>query len=388
MKKLLAVILSAVLMLGACAFTESPGAGTCYCLSDISVVAGDTNIDLSGLEIGVDVMDDALVVHIDNGGERACEIGFTQVDDLYVIHLDSPTLGHKDYVIDPVMEMATGLDELRNVLVEKLQNMDANAAAQSIYDFFARAEQAAAEAPEATAVPVETPAPGLEVNTESIQQILKESINADQIVTIEEDVTDPDTGKVMLPAGEYKMTGISVDKEHLLQVLGNMTMNGKPLPNVEMLKDENVDATLEAAIYDGQGDLDAGVGYMFVIASDGETDGYNGLYYILTSDEEGRTLAIDIMGDMGEGHFDVQFSLGKHAVADASFGPDAVDLASAVNLSELDAAGEESPLPADLQTLLGEESPLLADLQTLLGDALGAVLSPILAGLAVEVPAA
>ena len=374
MRRLLAVILSAVLMLGACAFTEGPGAGTCYCLSDVSVVAGETNIDLSGVEIGVDVMDDTLVVHVDSDGERACEIGFTQVDDLYVIHLDSPTLGHKDYVIDPVMEMATGLDGLRNVLVEKLQNMDANAAAQSIYDFFARAEAAAAEAPEVTAAPVETPPAGLEVNTESIQQILKDSVNADQIVTIEEDVTDPDTGEVLLPAGEYKMTGISVDKEGLLKVLGNMTMNGKPLPNVEMLKDENVDATLEAAFYVGQGDLDAGVGYLFVIASDGETDGYNGLYYILTGGEDGRTLAVDIMGDMGEGHFDVQFSLNKHAVADTAFGPGAVDLDNAINLSELSAVGEESPLPADLQTLLG--------------DALGAVLSPILAGLAVEVPEA
>ncbi len=374
MRKLLAVILSAVLMLSACAFTEGPGAGTCYSLSGVSVVTGETNIDLSGLEIGVDVMDDALVVHIDNGDERACEIGFTQVDDLYVIHLDSPTLGHKDYVIDPVMEMATGLAGLRDVLVEKLQNMDANAAAQSIYDFFARAEQAAAEAPEATAAPVETPPAGLEVNTESIQEILKESINADQIITIDEDVTDPDTGEVLLPAGEYKMTGISVDKEGLLKVLGNMTMNGKPIPNVEMLKDENVDATLEAAFYVGQGDVDAGVGYMFVIASDGETDGYNGLYYIVTGGEDGRNLSVDVMGDMGEGHFDVQFTLSKHAVAGEAFGPDAVDLASAVNLSELNAAGEESPLPADLQMLLG--------------DAVGAVLAPILAGMAVEAPAA
>ena len=37
MKKLLAVILSAVLMLSVCAFTEGPEAGTCYCLSGISL---------------------------------------------------------------------------------------------------------------------------------------------------------------------------------------------------------------------------------------------------------------------------------------------------------------------------------------------------------------
>lgn len=373
MKKLLAVILSAVLMLGACAFTEGPGAGTCYSLSGISVETGDMNIDLSDVEIGIDVMDGepgAVVVHIDNGDERACEIGFTQVDGLYIMHLDSPTLGHKDYAIDPVMELASSLDNLRNVLVEKLQGMDANEAAQSIFDFFDHAEEAAKQAAEA---PVETPAPGLEVKTDSIQEILKDNINEDQTITIDEDITDPDTGEVLLPAGEYKGTTVSVDKEQLLQVLGNMTLNGQPLPNVEMLKDENVEANLEAANYDGQDGLGAAFGYMFVTASEGEDEGYNGLYYILITDEDGKTLSFEILGDMGEGHFDVQFALNKHAVEDATFGPDAVDMDSVVNLSELAAAGEESPLAVDTQLLLG--------------DAIGAVLAPIFAGIAAEMPA-
>ena len=379
MKKLLAVILSAVLMLGACAFTEGPGAGTCYCLSGVSVVTGDTNIDLSDVEIGVDVMDGepgAVLMHVDNGDERVCEIGFTQVDDLYIIHLDSPTLGHKDYAIDPVLELATSLDELRNVLIEKLQGMDANQAAQSIFDFFDRAEEAAeqaAEAPEAAEAPVETPEPGLVVNGD-IQEMLKESINPDQTVTIDEDITDPDTGELLLPAGEYKVTTFSVDKEHLLQVLGNMTLNGQPIPDVEKMKDENVDAKLEGAIYDGQGDLGAGLGYFLITATDGENTGYSGLSYILTTDEDGKTLAFDIIGDTGESSVDVQFALNEHAVADAAFGPDAIDMDSVVNLSELTAAGEESPL--------------LADLQTLLGDAIGGIVAPIAASMAAEAPAA
>ncbi len=373
MKKLLAVILSAVLMLGACAFTEGPGAGTCYCLSDISVETGDMNLDLSGLEIGIDVMDGepgAVVIHVDNDGERTCEIGFTQVDGLSIMHVSSPTLGHKDYAIDPVLELANSLDGLRNALIEELQGMDAQKAAQSIYDFFNHMGEAVEQAAEA---PVETPAPGLEVKTDSIQEILKDNMNEDQTITIDEDITDPDTGEVVLPAGEYKGTTISVDKEHLLQVLGNMTLNGQPLPNVEMLKDENVDANMEAAIYNGEGDLGAGFGYMFVIASEGEDQGYNGLYYVLTTDEDGKTLAFDILGDMGEGHFDVQFALNKHAVAEATFGPDAVDMANVVNLSELDAAGEESPLAADMQTLLG--------------DAIGALLAPVIANMTAEMPA-
>ena len=120
MKKLLAVILSAVLMLGACAFTEGPAAGTCYCLSDV--------------EIGVDVMEGepgAVVVHVDSGEEHVCEIGVTQIDGLYIIHLDSPTLGHKDYAIDPVLELSEDLDDLRDALIEKLQGMDTQAAAQT-----------------------------------------------------------------------------------------------------------------------------------------------------------------------------------------------------------------------------------------------------------------
>ena len=70
----------------------------------------------------------------------------------------------------------------------------------------------------------------------------------------------------------------------------------------------------------------------------------------------------------------VQFALNEHAVADAAFGPDAIDMDSVVNLSELTAAGEESPL--------------LADLQTLLGDAIGGIVAPIVASMAAEAPAA
>ena len=367
MKKLLAVILSAVLMLSACAFTEGPGAGTCYCLSGVTVETGDTNIDLSDVEIGVDVMDGepgAVLVHLDKAGERVCEIGFTQVDGLYIIHLASPTLGDKDYAIDPVMELANSLDDLRSVLIEKLQGMDANEAAQSIFDFFDRVEEAAGTAP--AEAPAETPEPGLVVNGD-IQKVLEDNVNADQTVTIDEDITDPDTGELLLPAGDYKVTSFSVDKEHLLQVMDMITVNGQPVEGAEDLQDENVDAVLEGAFYQGMNGLDAGLGYVLVSASDGETEGHNCLSYVLTTTEEGKTLAFDIISIDGDDRVDVQFDVNKHTVEDAAFGPDSIDLDTVVNLSELDAAGEESPLLPDLQTLLGETiavviAPIMAEL--------------------------
>lgn len=356
MKKLLAVILSAVLMLSVCAFTEGPEAGTCYCLSGISLEAGETNIDLSDLKIGVDVMNGepgAGAVHVDNGDERVCEIGFTQVDGLSIMHLDSPTLGNKDYAIDPVMELANSLDDLRNGLIEALQGMDTTAAAQTIFDFFNGAGEAAEEPAPAEEEPAETPKPGLEV-TGDIGAILEESVNPEETVTIDEDVTDPDTGEVLVPAGDYKVSSFTVDKELLIKILGNMTLNGEPIPNVEMLKDENTDAMLTGAIYEGQGDLQTSVGYMFITASDGEVEGYNGGYYIMSTDEDGTTFTFDVLGDGGESHLDAQFVVEKHAVTEATFGPDDVDMANVINLSELAAAGEESPLMEDMQTWLGD----------------------------------
>ncbi len=357
MKKLLAVILSAVLMLSTCAFAEGPEAGTCYCLSGISVEAGETNIDLSDLKIGVDVMKGepgAVAVHVDNGDERVCEIGFTQVDGLSIMHLDSPTLGHKDYAIDPVMELANSLDEMRNGLIEALQGMDTTAAAQTIFDFFYGADEAApAEEEPVEEEPAETPEPGLEV-TGDIGAILEESVNPEKTVTIDEDVTDPDTGEVLVPAGEYKVSSFTVDKELLVKILGNMTLNGEPIPNIEMLKDEDTDAQMVGGIYEGQGDLQTSVGYMFITASAGEIEGYNGMYYIMSTDEDGTTFTFDVLGDGGESHLDAQFVVEKHPVAEGAFSTDDVDMANVVNLSELAAAGEESPLAADMQTWLGD----------------------------------
>ncbi len=371
MKKLLAVILCAVLMLSACAFTEGPAAGTCYCLSGISVAAGETNIDLSDVEIGVDVMEGepgAVVVHVDNGEEHVCEIGVTQIDGLYIVHLDSPTLGHKDYAIDPVLELASDLEDLRDELIETLQGMDTQAAAQSIIDFFDRAEAAAvqaAEAPEVTEAPAATPEAGLGMNVGNIQQILKDSINPDKTVTIEEDVIDEDTGELLVPAGDYKVSSFTVDKEVVRKILGNMTLNGAPIPNAEMLADENADVQLVGAIYEGLDDPGAGLGYIFVTASDSETMGYNGLYYILSTGEDGKTLAFNILGGTGESKVNVEFALNKHAVEHTTFGPDAVDMDNVVNVSEL--------------VVAGEENPLLPDLQVLLGDAIGAALAPLAA---------
>ena len=198
-----------------------------------------------------------------------------------------------------------------------------------------------------------------------ITEILEDSINPVRTVTIDEDITDEDTGELLVPAGDYKVSSFTVDKEIVRRLLGNMTLNGAPIPNAEMLLDENADAQLVGAIYEGLDDPGAGLGYMFITASDDETMGYNGLYYILSTDEDGKTLAFDILGGTGESKMEVQFALNEHTVEHTTFGPDAVDMDNIINVSELVAAGEENPL--------------LPDLQVLLGDAIAAALAPMAA---------
>ena len=376
MKKIIAVILCAVLMLSVSAFTGGPAAGQSYTLSGITVNTAGQAIDMSAVTIGVDVLSGdpgALLLHVDYEGETVSEIGFTEADGLYIIHLASPTLGHKDYAIDPVKELAKSLGDLRDKLVEKLQSVDTAEAAQRIMDFFDAMAEAADKAP---AEPVATPEPAEtfslpEINVgDGFEDTLKECITQDEIVTLEGETVSFNGVETPIPDGEYKASAFTVDKEHFLRALGMITVNGEPVDALGVLSDESLDIELEGAFHTGQGDVGVSFGHMGCAAAQGENSGVIALGYLQTTTETGKAVQFTASKADGEDVTAVTFTVSKDAVGDDAFGPDSVDMDALINLSDMSEEEGNALLQQDLGMVFGE--------------ALGAVTAPIYAAIPAE----
>ena len=363
MKRIIAIILCAVLMLSVSAFTEGPSAMQSYTLSGVTVYTGGQTIDMSAVSVGVDVSagedPGALLLHVDYEGEPVSEIGFTEVDGLYVIHLASPTLGHKDYVIDPVKELAKSLGVLRDKIVEQLQSADTDKAAQSIMEFFDAMAEAAGKAPEE---PVVTPEPVV-ADTFSIPEIkvgegfedaLKECITQDEIVTLEGETVSFNGEETPIPDGEYKASAFTVDKEHFLQALSLITVDGKPVDSLPVLSDESLDLEVEGELYVGQDDVGVSFGHVACAAAQDEDSGVMGLGFLQTATETGKSIEFAASMVEGEDVNAVTFTVSKGAPKGEAFGPGSVDMDAAINISDMSKEEGDAALRQDLAMVFGE----------------------------------
>ena len=377
MKKLIAIVLCALLMLSVCAFTEGPSGSHNYSLSGIKVSTADMDIDMSDVNICIDVTDGdpgAVLMHVDYQGETVSQFGFTEVDGLYIVHLDSQSLGHKDYAIDPVKELAKDLDSLRNKLVELLQNADTDAAAQSIMDFFSNMDQA--EEP-MTDEEIEALQEQIEQAIEEAENsgvnfsgdptnILEECINDPETVTLEGKTAEYDGEEIVFPDGEYVHHSFTVDNDHMLQLMSMMTVDGKPADFVAQMEESGAEAELNGSFYKGQEDVDAAFGSVSVNVTMPEMDDplVAGFGFAKVPTDEGTSLTVAIGQAASE---DDATSLYFTAVAgestDAEFGPDSINMDELINLSDM-----ESEEAAEL---------FQQDVAMVLGDALGAIMTPI-----------
>lgn len=367
MKKVLAIMLCAVLMTSACAFTASPAGGHSYTLSDVLLDSNGQPLDMSDITVCLDVSDGepgALLLHMQSAGETVGAIGFTSVDGLNILHLESPTIGHKDYAIDPVKELARSLDNIRNALVESLQGADTDALARLLMGAADSVEAAETdEAEEAEEAAESFHIPTFDVSGD-LSEALEGCVNDSETVTLEGYVVELGGKQNAIPDGDYVKSSFTIDNEHLVKLLNMVTVDGKPMGAGTQVAESGSEMELTGEFYKGE---DASFGSVTLGVAESESDIHTGFGFVSVPTENGHTTTISLGSDLNGAATSLGFTVGREETTDVAFGPDEVDMDSVILLSDMD---EEEG-----RTMLSE------DLSALLSDVMGAVLEPLMAAM-------
>lgn len=374
MKKALAILLCAVVMLGACAFTGSPAADHGHYLTDVILTVDDQVIDMSAVTVGVDVYggDDpyAILLHVEYEGETVGEIGVTKVDGLYILHLASQTVGHKDYAVDPVIELTKDLNDVRDGLVEMLQGIDTTSVAEGIVGMFEDAgkQPETVEEPAAEVEPEEVPEEELPQDMPMMEIDLSElGLNGDpmevlmdcfqvETVTMGGSHKNLDDSETEIPEGEYSKMSFTASMEDVLKLLSMVTISGDPLLSLEDVPEEAMDAfTVDAASYQGLDDVNCDFGYLNAFVENGDDDSVLGIGYMSTGDEDENSTEAVVGVGSGDSFTTVSFTVSKGAPQGNAFGPDTIDMDNLINLSEMEDREEAlATLVEELRTVFAE----------------------------------
>lgn len=348
MKRFLALLLSAAMLLGVCAFAEEAEVNHSYKLSGVVLTSGEVKFDFSNIDLCLDVVNDgpAALVHLDADGETAAELGFTKVDNLYVMHMAGALMGEKNFTIDPVLQLEKTLQGGIDGVVAMLQSIDTHAAAEKIVNFLENPMPAVDAEPEPE--PTEEPEEELveeEPDAEAVQSIEIDlsniRVNGDiqaalkACVTSEKDVeVDGNDG---IPAGKYDVDILYIDEEALAGMLDMVYMNDEPIGLGEKLRESGASVGLSAAKYAAEGvtaaDIELGIDFQ------GESQSVR-FIMVKTADESGSVTTFDFTCDNNGTPMSLQFAATESTDVDSAFGPETIDLANAVNLNEL--SDEES----------------------------------------------
>lgn len=290
MKKILSMLLCAALLLscGVCAWAaEEPAGDHCHTVSDIFLMINNEPIDLSGVTLELDVTGVAGVdgakagrIHVNQDGVTVGELGVGVLEDgCYVLHLNSAALGHKDYGIDPVVLISRILRGGLDSLIELLQGIDTDAAAQSIFDGI-HAQQAAndsadAEEAEETAESGIGPNVYFEVNgkTFSLSDV---TIEGDAVALLKSCISEPETvhmggveyapngDTIEMPDGEYQKQTFTFDTDTVCELLDMVYVKGEPAGLGDEVRQAGVEILYTGEFYDGEaahiGDIGASIG--------------------------------------------------------------------------------------------------------------------------------
>lgn len=336
MKRIFALLLSLILLLGTCAFAEEAAAVHGVELSDVVITYGESTIDLSNVVLGVDVVEDgpSLLVHLDADGETAAELGLTKVDGLYVLHMDGAFTGHKDFVTDPVFQLEKTLKGAIDGLISLLQGVDAHSLAEKIVGFAERP----VSAPEVESTPEPTQAPDENTIVISLADV---SFEGDVLGLLKGCVTETEgeelDGSNGIPAGTYDSTSFYADEETLAELLDMMYVKGEPTILGDKLRESGISMTMSLASYRAEA-ID-GANIEMSIDTGEETYGVRAIA-VQTTDESGTTATYDITCDNKGTPVGLKFTTYSGESDCEGFSPASVDLASAINLDEM--SDEES----------------------------------------------
>lgn len=365
MKRILAWMLSLIMLISCCAFAEEDAsAGHSYRLSDVVITYGDSTIDLSDIALCMDVSPDgeAALMHIDADGETAAELGFAKIDNLYAAHLAGELMGHKDFVSDPVVQLAKTLQGGIDGIVAMLQGVDTHALAEGIMNF--ASQFAAAQEAEAEAEPEPTEEPAAEDDTLYIS-LTDLSFEGDIAALLEGCVTEVEDaemdGSNGIPAGTYAATIFFADEQTVADALNMVYMNGEPLNLGDKMLESGLELGVGVVLYSNDEASATDVSLAFEIAGESYSADLVG---VQTGDENGKTGTYAITCDQNGQVMSLGFSTYDGVSTDKTFGPDDIDVASAINLDDL--SDEEAA------------STIMESFQSLLGDAIVPVLGPVL----------
>lgn len=348
MKKFLALLLSAILLLSACAFAEEADISHSYALQDVVLTLGETSIDFSNIKLCLDVSNDgpAALAHMDVDGETAAEIGFTKAENFYVMHMAGSLMGHKDFIVDPVVQMEKSLQGGIDGLIAMLQGVDTHALAEKIVNFIESPKAAPDEALEAepeVEEPEEAPTSGEEGTTITID-LSDISVKGDVMGTLKGCVTNVKDaemdGSDDIPAGKYDMEWLYIDDETIANILDMVYVKDEPAGLGDMLRESGAAIGLSAAVYTAEGVTATDITLAFEMQGEGQS-----LHTVIvkTEGESGSTTNFSLTIDSNGTPAGLKFTAVESAELESSFTPDSVDLEEAVNLDEL---SEEEALAA------------------------------------------
>lgn len=375
-KKLASVLLSAAMAFTACtgafAQEEAASAAKSTRISNLSIVNGEQVIDLSGLGLEVDVIEDSedgsVCIHLDADGQTVAKVGITTVDGLYVYHLESPTLGTKDFVINPTDALAQSLDQGVEMLVGFLQNVDTHALAETIMKLSEPKEEAETE------VEAETEAEAAEPETEitvegDIASVLENCLVDAENVQMGGAITGANGQELTIAEGTYNTRELTLDTDAICQILDMVYVNGQETGASKELRDAGAEILLHIYVIQGTtDDLNRVVSMKLVYNVPGEQDYNIDMDVNRSAVENGQNVDAMIGGTVDGQKAGLTFSVFKGQHDGELFSAADVDMENAVVLTDMDEEASDAAM-----------SEAVSALAT---DVLGTVLAPVMSALA------
>lgn len=366
MKKLLALLLSAVLLLSACAFAEDAAPVThSHKLSNVYIIAGDQAIDLSDLSLELDVSGtekpDAARLHLNTPDGSVAEVGITMADNIYYVHLASESLGHVDYAIDPVVLLARYMDQGVNGIVAMLQSLDTTGMAQGLLDAVGLidVDAGAVEAPAATEEPE---AAGNEI----VIDLSRIRIEGDPMAVLMGCVSEPETAEmggveyapdgseIVIADGTYTTQEFTIDTETLCTVLNMLYLDGEPSGLGDMVRETGVSFEVHGTFQTGEDEGLNRIASVTATLDDGTTQQTMTLDLNTFYGSDGKTTAVIYGQTTADQSVGLSFYLTKGQHEGEAFTSGSIDVENAISLTDMETAELLDTLGGALATVGGE----------------------------------
>lgn len=365
MKKALAALLSAAMVAGSCpavfAQEETADAARSVGLSGLRIVYGDQTIDLSDMNLELDVSDKEFsnggCVHLDMAGETMAEIGFGIVDDLYVLHLESPSLGSKDYVVDPEVAMAQTLDQGISALIGVLQTVDTKAIAHGLVSHSMDLKGLAEEETEAQTEAQDGAEAGdqtaqLEISVNDVAKVIGECLTETNDVEMGGTLQGASGRELTIAEGVYDRKELTIDTDALCKILDTVSVDGQLGAASEQIRKDGIEALLDIDVLQGKtDDLNKVVSLSLKFNDEKQVD-YDINFDINGSAEKnGKTADVFITGKTGGQDVGLDFTVTKGMHEGEMFSADTIDMENAIVLTDMESEEADREMQTAMTTV-------------------------------------